>query len=544
MPTPRTAASMPRETPLALNDKLALISTIESFERELERRSNYKFNRYFPDTGELRRELYTGALEFFRAGARYPERMLMGGNRTGKTEAAAYEVTCHMTGLYPHWWEGRRFDGPTDWWAAGDTATTTRDIQQLALFGPLKEAPKTGMIPGHLVEGWTHKTSIPNGIETIWIKHALGGKSTIQFKSYDQRREAFQGTSRNIWFDEECPEDVYIEALLRTLTPPGIMIVTFTPVEGLTPFVQTRMEQGVMMFDDATTETRRPGPAEVVMFGGADDDLIKSETRLPVEKRNMFINLIRWDEVPHLSEAAKQQMLASIPPYQRAARTQGIPHLGSGVIYPIPEEDIKVNPFDIPAHWPRGFGMDVGWNWTVAVWGAYDRESGTWFLYKEHVRSHAEPPVHAAGILGAGDWIPGRIDPAANGRSQADGRQLLQMYRDLGLKIDVAPNAVEAGIHEVWTLMTAGRLKVFSSLTHYFTEYRMYRRDGKGRVVKSHDHVMDAKRYLIASGIEWLQTGPAYDLLRKHGRANNGGDEDEFGEFVGYYGHTADSYMG
>ncbi len=37
----------------------------------------------------------------------------MAANRVGKTEGAGgYEMTCHLTGRYPHWWEGRRFSGP------------------------------------------------------------------------------------------------------------------------------------------------------------------------------------------------------------------------------------------------------------------------------------------------------------------------------------------------------------------------------------------------------------------------------------------------
>lgn len=513
---------------LSVRQKVQLLSEANILQSELDKRAKYKNRRYFPEIGPLRRELYKTAVSFFDAGHRYPERLLMGGNRTGKTEAAAYEITCHLTGEYPDWWTGRRFNGPTEWWAAGDTATTTRDIQQLALFGPVRDAPKTGMIPAHLIAHYTPKNSIPMGIETIWVKHKAGGQSTIQFKSYDQKRDAFQGTSKNGWFDEECPEDVYTEMLLRTLTMEvggenvsGIMILTFTPVEGLTPFVQNWLEKAVMLSDDG-----EPLPAEAAVFNkaadaeGADIPEDGAETGVatesftdivPPEKRQKWIGMVSWDEVPHLSEAARAQMLASIPPYQRAARTRGIPNLGSGVIYPIPEEEIKVKPFEIPKHYKRGFGMDVGWNWTVAVWGAYDLETAIWYIYRTHARSHAEPPVHAEGIKAAGDWIPGRIDPAANGRSQVDGRQLLQLYgpQGLGLNIDMAQNAVEAGIYEVWTKLTSNRLKVFSNLSSWFTEYRMYRRNDKGQVVKKNDHLMDATRYLISSGHDWLSQQPS-----------------------------------
>jgi len=513
---------------MSLPNRHALVSNLSILEAEVARRDAYKFKQYFPDAGPFRRELYTGAMEFFRGGFSYPERLLLGGNRVGKTDAAAYEVVLHLTGLYPDWWEGRRFSHPVEVWASGDTATTTRDIQQLALYGPIPTAPRTGMIPAHLIKHASAKTSIPNAVETVWVKHASGGDSSIQFKSYDQRRLAFQGTSKHvIWLDEECPDDIYTECLLRTLTCGGITMVTFTPVEGLTPFLQSWLEHAVM-FQDRDVEN--PQAADAMVFSGADEEppadvdgreTSEAEEALPIARRQKLVVMIAWDEVPHLSKAAQDQMLSEIPVYQRAARTRGIPNLGSGVIYPIPEEDIKIAPFKIPDHWPRGYGMDVGWNWTVALWGAYDRETSTWYLYHEHYRSHAEPPVHAAGIKGVGDWIPGRIDPAANGRSQVDGRQLMQLYLDLGLQIDFAPNGVEAGIYNVWTAMTAGQVKVFSTLRHFFTEYRMYRRDAKGRVIKKNDHEMDCLRYLLASGVEWLAVAPAHEKAKK-GPADEG----------------------
>jgi phage terminase large subunit-like protein len=508
-------------------NRVTLVADTMVLQKEMERRIGYKFNRYYPDTGPLRRELYYRSLEFFRAGLVYPERLKLGGNRTGKTQSAAYEVACHTTGLYPDWWEGRTFDTAIECWCAGDTATTTRDIAQLELYGPYRDAPKTGFVPAHLIKHQAMKNAVPNAIETMWVQHVSGAQSTIGFKSYDQKREAFQGTAKHlIWLDEECPEDVYTECLLRTLTVKGIVMVTFTPVEGLTVFLQNWLDTAVC-FESHDSDVIIP--AEEAVLGSADkaSDLTPEDrgeiTGGPAKDltiRTRHITMVGWDEVPHLDEQAQQMMLQSIPAYQRAARTKGVPHLGSGVIYPVVEDEFKVKPFEIPAHWPKGYGMDVGWNWTVAVWGAYDRETATWYLYREHARSHAEPPVHAEGINAPGRWIPGRIDPAANGRSQADGKQLFQLYKDLGLNLDIAPNSVEAGIYEIWTLLTAGRIKVFSNLRHWFIEYRMYRRDEKGRVVKKNDHLMDASRYLIHSGINWLQVGPdAGKLIRATGGA-------------------------
>ena len=204
-----------------------------------------------------------------------------------------------------------------------------------------------------------------------------------------------------------------------------------------------------------------------------------------------------WDDCGHLDEKAKATLLASIPPYQRDARSKGIPQLGSGAIYPVPETEIVVDDFAIPKHWARGYGFDVGWNKTAAIFAALDRDSDVLYLYSEHYKGQAEPSIHAASIKARGDWIPGRIDPAARGRSQRDGEQLLQDYVDLGLDLATAKNAVEAGLYKVWMRLSTGRLKVFKSCQSWLGEFRIYRRDVKGHVVKENDHLMDGTRYLV-----------------------------------------------
>ena len=216
-----------------------------------------------------------------------------------------------------------------------------------------------------------------------------------------------------------------------------------------------------------------------------------------------------WDEVPHLTEEAKAELWASIPPSQRDARAKGIPSLGAGAIYPLVEEDIVIPDFPIPEHYQRGYGMDVGWQKTAAVWGARDPDSGVCYLTSEHYRGEAEPVVHAEAIKGRGKWIPGVVDPAARGRGQKDGVRLLEVYKDLGLDLEASDNAVEAGIYLVWNMLSSGRLKVFASLQNWRAEIRMYRRDEKGQIVKEKDHLMDATRYFALSGIDRMIAPPA-----------------------------------
>lgn len=203
-----------------------------------------------------------------------------------------------------------------------------------------------------------------------------------------------------------------------------------------------------------------------------------------------------WSDVPHLTEQDKADLLKSLPPHQRDARSKGIPSMGSGAIYPVAEEDVFIDPIKLPDFWPRAYGLDVGWKKTAAIWAAWDRDNDIIYLYSEHYRGQAEPAVHASAIKARGSWIKGTIDSAANSPSQTDGRRLLDLYEKEGLDLIKPDKAVEAGILEVYQRLSTGRLKIFNTLQNTKMEYRIYRRNEKGRVVKENDHLMDAKRYL------------------------------------------------
>lgn len=227
---------------LSSSEKRELLRLLEEKERRKARR---KLFALYPDAGPLRRELYPKHLQFFAGGADHMERCMMAANRVGKTwGVGGYETTLHLTGEYPEWWKGRRFDRPIGAWVAGETKTTTRDIVQHALLGVGAEGAAgslgTGLIPGDNIIGKpSPMQGVPNAIDTVVIRHKTGGKSVLQFKSYDQGRSTWQGTKKDlVWLDEEPPEDVYGEALIRlTATAPGeengLMLCTFTPLLGL-----------------------------------------------------------------------------------------------------------------------------------------------------------------------------------------------------------------------------------------------------------------------------------------------------------------------
>jgi hypothetical protein len=243
------------------------------------------------------------------------------------------------------------------------------------------------------------------------------------------------------------------------------LVMTFTPLKGPTPLITN-------FLGDTSVADIIDGPID----------------------NHRHVTTCTWDDIPHMSETDKEAAIASYAPHQRDARSKGIPALGSGVIYPVPLSEYVVTPREIPKHWKRNYGMDVGGK-TAAVWIAYEPETKVGFVYADYYKERAEPVIHAAGIKAKGDWIPGAIDPASRGRSQIDGKDLMNMYIDNGLKLVPAVNSVETGLYEVWEALSTGKLKVFNSCTQFLREIQTYMRDEKGHVVKKNDHVMDAFRY-------------------------------------------------
>ena len=189
----------------------------------------------------------------------------------------------------------------------------------------------------------------------------------------------------------------------------------------------------------------------------------------------------------------------------------------NSAIYTVPESEIAVEPFEIPGHWLRAFGMDVRWNGTAALWGARDPQTGVVYLYREYYQGNAQPAVHAQGILFRGRWIPGVIDLVADGRSHSDSRRLLQDYQELGLDVEAAENSEQSGINEVWQAMSSGRLKVFRTLVNLFQEYRLYRRDEQGQVMKQNDRLMNCLRSLWVSGRDRMRADPRQRQVVGHG---------------------------
>lgn len=262
------------------------------------------------------------------------------------------------------------------------------------------------------------------------------------------------------------------------------------------------------------------------------------KTKMPEVSPSKYLVMAGWNHVPHLSEKTKRELLDSMPSHLRDARSKGIPVLGSGAIFPVPEETIKITPFALPSHWPRLVGGDFGWDHPSAwVWIAWDRDSDIVYVTDAYRARETLIPVQASAIKGRGAWIP--VSWPHDGYQVKDamkGEQLAQQYRNEG--VNMRPEhaqfpetqvvnetkesriSTEAGIQAMLTRMSTGKLKVFSHLEDWFEEFRLYHRKD-GLIVKERDDLMSATRIGIMD-LRYAITEPRAQEAIDHDRRSDG----------------------
>lgn len=465
----------------SLHKILQLVNTYN----ELQKRSGMK--KWFDPNGPYPISALPKHEAFFAAGAEYPERLFMAANRVGKTICGLYEDACHLTGEYPSWWTGRRFDHPVTVWLVGPDAVTVRDTMQKDLVGPMGEEG-TGILPAHTLGKATGKQGVVGAIDTLRVKHISGGWSTASFKNYKQDLQAFMGAAVHaVHLDEEAPIEIWNECNIRTATVDGIMYATFTPLNGYSRMVVNFCKNADFLM----------GAKPLVASDFNDEEMEGGDELVGRHKKKAVIQC-GWDDAPWLTKEIKQRLLDDTPAHLREARSKGIPSMEGGSVFTTPLESVVVEPFQIPDTWPRMYALDVGWNVTAAVWGALDPNTGTVYLYDEHYQGEQLPQHHAHAVKLRGEWIRGVIDPASGGRGQADGTQLMRMYKSLGLRLMPADNALEAGLHKMNEMLSTGTLKIFSTLRNLQREYMLYKRKLNGSIDPNcDDHAIDCARYII-----------------------------------------------
>lgn len=413
---------------------------------------------------------YPKQLEFHNAGKKHRERLLMAGNQLGKTLSAAAETAIHATGRYPNWWSGRVFTTPVDAWVSGVTGESTRDNPQRWLYGQLGQKG-TGMLPLDSIKDASPRRGLADALDTLIVKWGGGGdvqqgESQIGFKSYDQGREKWQGPTKHfIWFDEEPPLDIYTEGLTRTNVNLNPVFTTFTPLKGMS-------------------------------------DVVK---RFLIEKvEGTHVTQMQIEEAEHYSPEERKAIIASYPAHEREARAKGIPMMGSGRVFPIEEEFIKIQAFEIPTHWVHIGGLDFGWDHPSAgVHIVWDRDTDTIYIVATHRAREQTPVMFAGAVKPWGTWLPWAWPHDGLQHDKGSGIQLAQLYQANGLKMltekatfEDGSNGLEAGVTEMLERMQTGRLKVFSHLNDWFEEFRLFHRKD-GLIVKEGDDLISASRYAI-----------------------------------------------
>lgn len=426
-----------------------------------------KLRRYKP---------YQWQQEFHAAGRDNQERMLMAANRVGKTMCAAAEVAIHLTGEYPDWWQGKKFESPILAWTGSPTNETSRDIVQKELLGGLGDMLGTGWIPRTKIVGnpSMRQCGVKNVIESFFVRHKSGGVSNCLLKTYEQGWQKFQGQAPHVVWPDEEPEDymIYSEMQTRVLTSKGIIMVTFTPLLGKTELV------------------------EHFQTGG----------------RGIYLKNVTWNDAPHLSKDDRDRLASSYRTHERDARTMGIPMMGEGAVFPVSDNDIMIEPFRIPGHFARIKGCDFGINHPGAgVEIAVDRDEDIIYLIDCYKKSGETAAYHAAWFNKANKRIPVSWPHDGMNREKSGGKTLADHYRDHGVNMlsksaryprtqgneeKGGPQPTEPIVDEVLERMMTGRFKAFSHLSPFFEEKRSYhRKDGK--LVAVGDDILKALFYAI-----------------------------------------------
>lgn len=448
-----------------------LLAIVKTAEQTLQlRAARNKLRAYKP---------YSKQRDFHAAGKLYAQRLFMAGNQLGKTVAGGAEWAMHLTGRYPDWWEGAEFKKPPLLWAGSITGESTRDNPQRMLIGPpaKQEEWGTGFIPHDCLKDWSRAMGVANLLDSAVVRWGGGGdvqagESIIAFKAYEKGREKWQGpTVDGVWFDEEPDDEIHSEGLTRTNNGQlgQFTQMTFTPLLGMSTVVCTYIMP-------------------------AKDDL---------GAKHRHVTQMTIDDAEHYTPEQRAQIIASYAPHEREARAKGVPIMGSGRVFPIPEEDIAIDPIPIPEHWPRIIGLDFGWDHpTAAIEMVWDKDGKRVIVTKAYRKREATPIIHAAALKAWGEWIPVSWPRDGLAHDKGSGEQLAELYRQQGLKLtqewaqfeDDRGVGVEAGIFEMLDWMQTGRFKVFRHLVEWWEEFRLYHRE-EGEIVAERDDLMSASRY-------------------------------------------------
>ena len=432
---------------------------------------------------------------FHQAGTSAGERLFLGGNRTGKTNAVCMELAMHLTGNYPKWWQGYRFSRPINAISASISLKDTRDILQKKLFVGDIDDSMPPIIHESYIESKTH-TTIAGAWDTVRIHHVSGGVSELKFKAFQQGESSFQGVKADFIHLDEVPNfKVYQEALMRTTSfdsEKTFLVVSMWPEHG--------KDDMISHFLDNASE------GEI--------------------KNGRYYIMASWADNPHLKPEEQDRLSKSIPPWQLDARKHGIPVFGQGKVFTMMESEIFVEPFEIPKHFALVYGLDPSSS-SGGTWGAvllaYDRDKDIVYVVTDYKLSNATPTEHACNISRiVPEWCYGMVDPAGAGENMHTKEKTIDFLANRSglylMKAHKANNTKEATIDEIYERVRGNHFKIMYNnkrlgCHNLVTEWRQYARDDNGLILKKNDHCLDALFYAL-NGLGYARSETQYHYDR------------------------------
>ena len=451
-----------------------IIQKIKQIEQIFEKRQK-KGALDLYNTGEV---VHQKQMEFHKCLKR--NRWVFGGNRTGKTECGAVETVWLARGNHPFRQNKKNVSG----WVVSLSNQVQRDVAQSKIMHYLDKRFVKEIV---MREG--RKASAESGvIDYILVENVFGGVSRIGFKSCDQGREKFQGTSLDfVWFDEEPPEDIYKECRMRVLDKKGILFGTMTPLKGLT-----------WVYED------------IFLNNGNDPEI--------------WHEFISWQDNPYLDKEEIEGLKSTLSEDELESRCDGRFKTNGGMVYPEFDESVHViEPFNVPKEWYDNISIDPGLhNPLSAHWYAEDFD-GNIYVIREHYEAKQSIDYHAQKILeicqrldwhtGFGGKISALIDSAANQRTLASTKSVTELFFERGIAVNPNVNKdLFSGISVVKSyLKTAdGRAKIFIFKTcpNLIREIKGYFWGSGDVPVKRDDHALDELRYYLMSKSQTVKTPP------------------------------------
>ncbi len=439
-----------------------LVKKILKLEKEINVRYNANKLNFYNKKGKVHKK----QIAFHKCKKR--NRWVFGGNRSGKTECGAVEVVYMACGNHPY-----RKNKVTEGWVVSLSRQVQRDVAQRKIleYLPASYIEKIVMVSGG-------QDSAENGvIDFILVRSDAGGISRIGFKSCDQGREKFQGTSLDyVWFDEEPPFDIYLECKMRVLDKCGDIFGTMTPLKGLTWVYNT------------------------IYLNEKNDDEIWCET-------------MEWADNPFLSKREIESMTKSLPADEIESRRYGKFMQNGGMVYSEFDENVHViEPFNIPLDWQDNVSIDPGLhNPLSAHFYAVDFD-GNVYVVAEHYAAQKTVEYHAEKIKEIADrlhwkrdsrgFLHALIDSAAGQRTLASEKNVVELFYDNGILVNPKVNKdLFSGISVVKSyLKTAdgkSRLFIFKNCVNLIREIKNYWWGDDDVPIKKDDHCLDELRYYL-----------------------------------------------